>query len=151
MNVTTTEDIECEFLQNALTSDESDAVRFLWVTENSDAELEVLSNVFGARSSSFLLNAIIKHHKNYKDVYPASLSILNSRRYVYDMIHSVEDTDLACKIHEQMNFILREAVFNIRKWTPNVSLLQDRFTEEVNYKSMSCKVLEHCRNSADGV
>lgn len=72
--------------------------------------------IFVARSSSFLLSTTTKHHiKKYKNDYPSTFSILNSRLYVDAVINNLEDTDLACIIHEQISFILEEADFNMRK------------------------------------
>lgn len=50
----------------------------------------------------FLLKVSIKHHINkYKDVYAAFFSILNIRlTYVDELIHRLEDTDLAYAINK---------------------------------------------------
>lgn len=85
-----TVDIKDAFLQIALTPEERNAVKFLWVTEDLDAKFAVLRIshvIFGAKSISFLLNTAIKHLiKHYKNVYPAVLSILNSRQHVGALI-----------------------------------------------------------------
>lgn len=86
----------------------------------------------------FANETIKQHDKKYKDVYPSDFIILNSRLYVYYLIHNLEDTDLTYTINEQTKLILGEAGFNM---TTNVHSFQDRFMEEDNNEPKSCNVL----------
>lgn len=128
--VTITAHIEGAFLQITLAPKEKYAIRFLWVTKYLDAEPEVIRVarvIFVVRFSSFLLNATIKHHiKKFKNVYPASFSIMNSNVYLDHLIHSLENTDLVYTIYEEIKFILGEAGFNMIKWITNVHSLKDQ-------------------------
>lgn len=107
LNKTTiTADTEDDFLKIALSLEERDVVKFLWFKEDLKAEFEVsilTREIFGETSSSFLLNATIKHHiKKYRDVYPAAFVFLNSRSYVDDFTHNLEYIDLAYMLHDKL-------------------------------------------------
>ena len=65
--VTLTADIEKAFLMLSVTERDRDVLRFLWFDDISKLNPNVISLrfarvVFGVLSSSFLLNATIKHH-----------------------------------------------------------------------------------------
>lgn len=65
--------------------------------------------IFGARSSSFLLNVTIKHYiKKYK----MSLA-LSTVDYVNNLINSLIDTDLAYAIHKQIKPTLGKGGFKM--------------------------------------
>lgn len=102
--VAITVDTKGAFLQISLAPEERDEFIFLWITNDLDAESEVLRMthmIFKTKSCSFLMNLKIKHlTKRQKDAYPDAFSILNGKSHVDHLIHSIEDADLACTIHE---------------------------------------------------
>ncbi|XP_035221144.1 uncharacterized protein LOC118194067 [Stegodyphus dumicola] len=150
--VTLTADIESAFLQMALAPEDRDAVRFLWIKDDTNMEPEKLRMTrvsFGLRSSTFLLNATLKHHvSEYEKDYPIAFQIISNKLYVDDLIHSLQDEGTAFKVHRQGKFVLGGAGFTMRKWRTN-TLLQDRFNEKTAFDNSFCKVLGYCWNSLE--
>lgn len=155
-----TGDIEQAFLQISLAPEDRDAVRFLWIENHLDPESELVLKtlrmtrvLFGAKPSSFLLSATIKHHINkYKSTFPETFHLLNECMYVDDLLVGVNEESEGLKLYTEVKSILKEANFNMRKWTTNSKNLQSKFNlkeETMHQNSVENKVLGYKWNTQE--
>ena len=123
--VAMTADIEKAFLQIELNESNRDAVRYYWFEEDlSDnwpkmsPQLYRMKRVpFGAKASPFLLCATIKYHiKNYLDIYPKTVKLIENNLYMDDFIISVDSYDEAKQIKEEAIQIFADMKMNLTKW-----------------------------------
>ena len=83
--------------------------------------------VFGVSSSLFLLNATIKHHvEKFSSSHPELVKELLRSIYVDDVIFGASDEDSAYELYTNSKSILKQASFNLRKFTTNSTDLQER-------------------------
>ena len=115
-----------------VTERDRDVLRFLWVDDISKMNPDVISLrfarvVFGVSSSLFLLNATIKHHvEKFSSSHPELVKELLRSIYVDDVIFGASDEDSAYELYTNSKSILKQASFNLRKFTTNSTDLQER-------------------------
>ena len=102
-----TADIEKAFLMASVEKD-PDALRFLWVRDIHENPpkirlLKFTRVVFGVSSSSFLLNATIRHHlEGYRKSYPDLIQLLLDSFYV-------DELTTAANSEEETHFVYAES------------------------------------------
>ena len=130
-------DIEKSFLQIGLHPDDRDLVRFLWFKDGANidpkhfennelTELRLCRVLFGATSSSFLLNATLLHHcKKFTEEDKEFVYQLIESLHVDDL-HSVADTEQeAYNLYVKAKSLLSEGGFNLRKFQSNSIYLEN--------------------------
>lgn len=141
-----TADIQKAFLQISIAPEDRDALRFLWLSENStlkkpDIQVYRMCRViFGATSSPFLLSACIKHHlRKFEEVYPVTAELLNKYMYVDDFICGQDKVEDALQVYKEAKEIMKAASMNLTKWksnSPEISALENN---HVDFGSPSCE------------
>ena len=140
-------DIEKAFLMIAVTPDDRDVLRFLWVDDVNKQVPNVVvfrftRDVFGVSSSPFLLNATIRHHmERYVTLYPEFFEKFLRSIYVDDVSYGADNPDSAYELYERSKQTLAEGGCNLRKFVSNSTLLSQRIQqkelEELNRDSDS--------------
>ena len=108
-------DIEKAFYRVQLHKDDRDFVRFLWLSDDDDPDsnfdiYRFKAVPFGARSSPFILNSVIKKHLHDHSS-PISGDI-ESDIYVYNLISGNEITAEALQYYSESLRILEAASFS---------------------------------------
>ncbi|XP_064470107.1 uncharacterized protein LOC135384853 [Ornithodoros turicata] len=134
-----TADVEKAFLQIVLDPQDRDSLRFLWYATAPKAD-EALPPIetwrmmrvpFGAKSSTFLLAATIRHHlQSVVSRYPRTASLLSSHFYVDDLVVGVDSVDEGNMLYRESRDILIEPGMKLVKWTSNDSTLWKLFQAE---------------------
>ena len=125
-----TADIEKAFLMVSVQESDCDVLRFLWVQEVSEdppkiRPLRFTRVVLGVCSSSFLLNATIKHHlEQYKETHPDLIQLLIDSFYVHVLTAGAKSEE-AHSVFVDAKQILKEGGFNLHKFHSNSSSLQE--------------------------
>ena len=118
-------DIEKAFLNIEINPEDRDCLRFLWVSDISDKEPEIMvyryrTVVFGVRSSPFLLNAVLQHHiKTYQEEDPEFASKLLNSFYVDDLVSGCESNEKALELYQKAKERMLAGGFKLRKWKTN--------------------------------
>ena len=120
-------DIKQAFLQVQIAKEHRDFVQFLWFKDINETPRKINSLrftrvVFGLTSNPFLLNETIKIHvsrylpvPHYTDV--VKKLILNL--YVDDSTNSFDTVETVMEFYEELRSCLKEANFDLRKWSAN--------------------------------
>ncbi|XP_064469588.1 uncharacterized protein LOC135384311 [Ornithodoros turicata] len=125
-------DIEKAFLQIGLHKQDTDALRFLWYSTTPvtgqtlpDIETWQMTRVpVGARSSSFLLSATIRHHLRQSEWdYPETAALLQAHFYVDDLVVSVETSSDAEILYQYTLRMVEAAGMKVKKWVTNDGIL----------------------------
>ena len=134
--VAVTSDIEKAFLMISVATRDRDFLRFLWVDDPSKEDPTVLVHrftrvVFGVSCSPFLLNATVQHHLELHSETHSNLiwKILRSI-YVDDIVTSLKTEEQAYEFYVDAKALLKTGAFNLRKFSTNLSSLQDRVDSE---------------------
>ena len=120
----------------AVSKDHWDLLRFLWVDDihKDDPQLVIrrfARVVFGVNSSSFLLNATIRHHMNtYRTVGPSFVEEVLRSLYVDDLALSKPDSESTYDFYLKLNERLYKGGFNMRKWKTNDQDLQRKMESQ---------------------
>ena len=107
-------------------------LRFLRVDDidNPSPEIVVLRFtrvVFGVSSSTFLLNATIKHHiERYKEADPEFVEKFLRSIYVDDLSSGAPETNKGYELYLKSKLRLAEGGFNLRKFVSNSPELTNR-------------------------
>ena len=135
-NVALVADIEKAFLMISIDEKDRDMLRFLWV-DDVDSELprkQVLRFarvVFGVSSSPFLLNATIKHHMDkYRYTDEVFVDKFLHSIYVDDLSFGADTAEAGYELYLKSKKYLRKGGFNLRKFTSNHPVLQQRIDEQ---------------------
>ena len=125
-------DIEKAFLHVRLHADDRDFTRFLWLSDPSDPESELVvyrfcAVLFGATCSPFILNSVIHHHLSHYTS-PIAQDMLYSQ--YMDNIMSGCDTEDVIKYYTISRNITKEAKFNLRSWSSNSELLTAKASQD---------------------
>ena len=114
-----------------------DVLRFLWfddVYNKEDPNLIVLRFAhvfFGVSSSSFLLNANIRHHVElFVASHPQLVKVLIESKYVYDIVFRADSEECAFQKYQQLKDLVRAGGFNLRKFVTNLVPLQEKIDEK---------------------
>ena len=92
-------DIEKEFLNIEVDTQDRDCLRYLWVEDFNAKDLSVIVHrfrrlIFGANCSPFLLNAVLRYHiAKYEVVDPQVATKLTTSFYVDDLVSGSLDTE----------------------------------------------------------
>ena len=119
-------DIEKAFLHVHLHEDDRDFTRFLWLSNPSDPESELVMYrfkvvLFGATCSPFILNSVINHHLS-RYTSPIAQDMLNNL-YVDNIISGCDTEEGAIEYYTTARDIMQDAKFNLRSWASNSQLL----------------------------
>ena len=119
-------DIEKAFLQIKLHHNDRDYARFLWLSDTSNPNSELITYrfqavLFGATSSPFILNAVLRHHlQQYQTTVADDIT---QNLYVDNIISGCSSAEAATQYYQQARQIMKEANFNLRSWASNSSVL----------------------------
>ena len=129
-------DVEKAFLMIAVSEDDRNALRFLWIddVEKPQPELQQMRFtrvVFGVSASPFLLNATISHHlEKYHNDHPELVNTLKRSIYVDDVTYGANQEDDAYKLYTMSKKVFADGGFNLRKFVTNSPTLRKRISEE---------------------
>ena len=122
-------DIEKAFLIIQMAERDRDVLHFLWVSDITKEQLEPIALrftrvVFGVSSSSFLLNATIRHHLEHVRAKSAIIRKLMGAFYMDDVVTGASNEDEACSLYQVSKDVLKRGGFNLRKFCSNSALRQ---------------------------
>ena len=129
-------DVEKAFLMIAVSKDDRNSLRFLWIddVEKPQPELQQMRFtrvVFGVSASPFLLNATISHHLDkYHNDHPELVNTLKRSIYVDDVTYGADQDDDAYKLYTMSKKVFADGGFNLRKFVTNSPTLRKRISEE---------------------
>jgi hypothetical protein len=138
-------DVEKAFHHVKLHEDDRDAVRFLWLKDESDPESPFQAYrfrviPFGAKSSPFILNAVIMRHLKENDSAVAR-DMLESI-YVDNLVTGGKTTEETLNYYQEANATMKAAGFNLKIWATNNPQVAAKLEEDGRLdKSTSVKVL----------
>lgn len=116
-------DIKEMFRQIRIREEDRDALRFLWRDERREgppSEYRMTTVLFGTTSSP--CTALYIKNKNaeeYADKYPEAAVAIKRNHYMDDYLHSFATVEEATIISSQVNFIHKQAGFQLCGWTSN--------------------------------
>ena len=131
-----TADIEKAYLQISVFPPHRDFLRFLWFTDIEDDDLRIvklrfLRVIFGATSSQYLLNAVIRKHINrYAKEDPVFVQKLLDALYVDDLTSGSDTVSEGIELYEKCKKRFSEGNFNLRKWRTNSKELKEKIREK---------------------
>ncbi|KAK3727775.1 hypothetical protein QZH41_016420, partial [Actinostola sp. cb2023] len=129
-------DIEKAFLNIAVTKEQRDLMRFLWIDDvtKPDPTVEVYRFcrvIFGMNCSPFLLNATLKHHiSKYYSQDPETAQKVQSSLYVDDWSCGGENEDETFKLYQATRACFAAGGFNLRKWASNSKELMQQIIQD---------------------
>ena len=120
-------DIEKAFLHVFLDETDRDYMRFLWLSDPSNASSSFVTYqfkvvLFGATSSPFMLSATLKFHLT-QNVSATSKDLLHNL-YVDNLVSGCESEEAAIQYFTESGSVLNSAGFNLHLWSSNSPLLQ---------------------------
>ena len=138
-------DIEKAFLHVTLNEADRDYTRFLWLSDPTDPESDVIvyrfrAVLFGSVSSPFMLNAALHYHLR-KSSTPIAADI-ETNLYVDNVISGSESEADAVNYYNTSRSIMGQAKFNLRSWASNsVEVQSQAQTHDVAERDETTKVL----------
>ena len=125
--------IEKAFLHIRLHSDDREYMRFLWLSNPNDPNSHLLTYrfqavLFGATSSPFILNVVLRHHLQQYQTNVAE--DIKHNLYVDNIISGCSSEEAATQYHQQAWQIMKEAKFNLRSWASNSPVLNSLATQD---------------------
>ncbi|XP_057381572.1 uncharacterized protein LOC130704107 [Daphnia carinata] len=129
-------DIEKAFLNIALHPEDSEAVRFLWVTEPETSGSPLVAYKwkrvpFGLSSSPFLLRVTLnKHLDGMEPLYSTTVKQLKEQIYVDDYLGGADSIPTAKNRIQETKAIFQEAKLNMRSWVTNDKTLRKFLSEK---------------------
>ena len=128
-------DLEKAFLQIKLCDKERNVCCFLWKPPNGHTVTYRLTRVFfGATSSPFLLQVVLKHHLESETVEGDIAHTLLRNLYVDDTVNSVDTESEAEEFWSKSVQIFQRGGFNLRKLQTNTKTLQPFSKDESVHK-----------------
>jgi len=122
-------DIKKAFLNVALHDDDRDVTRFLWLSDPTDPESELVtyrfrSVLFGATCSPFILNGKLMKHVNSNTSNTAA-TVIARDLYVDNAISSFHREDDLLNYFRYSRDLMTQAGFNFRSWSSNSMKLRN--------------------------
>ena len=128
-------DLEKAFLQISLQESERNVCCFLWKPPDGHVISYRLTRVFfGATSSPFLLQVVLKHHLETETVEKEVANTLRRNLYVDDAVNSVNSEAEAKEFWLKSVQIFNRGGFNLRKLQTNAKTLQSCVQDEPVHK-----------------
>uniref|UniRef100_A0A6P6Y677 Uncharacterized protein LOC113794857 n=1 Tax=Dermatophagoides pteronyssinus TaxID=6956 RepID=A0A6P6Y677_DERPT len=113
-----TSDIEKAFWQIKVDDQDQKYLGLIWIDEYEKFQYFRMTVVpFGLTCSPFILQSTIQKHCEDTKLYPEISNELASKFYVDDYVNSMDNLPDAIENKTKIQEILKEASFNIRKWT----------------------------------
>ncbi|GBN88247.1 hypothetical protein AVEN_233614-1 [Araneus ventricosus] len=127
-------DIQKAFLKISVSCEDRDAMRFLWIHDDSNLSnpkvqiYRMCRVMFGAKSSPFLLSDCMEHHlRKFEGEYPKTVELLNSYMYVDDFICGTNTEMEAIEAYHNANTIIKKAKMTLTKWNSNSLVLRKEY------------------------
>ncbi|XP_070576393.1 uncharacterized protein [Ptychodera flava] len=116
-------DIEKAFLHVRLDESDRQFTKFLWLSEPMNPESPFKTYcfkviLFGAVSSPFILNAVVKTHLESRERTPTSTDLENNI-YVDNILSGTDSNEDAVEYYEESNHLFESCGFNLRSWSSN--------------------------------
>ena len=139
-------DIEKAFLMIAMSQEDRDVLRFLWVDNPLSSNPNVIIYrfarvVFGVSSSPYLLNSTIQHHLKQYSSRPEVVAKLLESFYVDDLVCDGNDEEEAYDHFSYAREVLSHASFNLWKFVTNSHVLRERMRREAESDQTHTHVL----------
>ena len=113
-------DLEKAFLHSALHEADLNVSCFLWLNPQGEIDVYRYRKVFfGAKSSPFLLQVVLKHYLEGSKSKSEMVSQLLRNLYMADPVNSVENTEKAGECWEDAIRIFKDGGFDLRKLRSN--------------------------------
>ena len=123
-------DLEKAFLQLSLHEEDRNVCCFLWLNPQGEIDVYRYRKVFfGAKSSPFLLQVVLKHHLEGSISESEMASQLLRNLYMDDPVNSVENSEKAREFWQEAIRIFKDGGFNLRKFRSNDEALLREFAD----------------------
>ena len=128
-----TSDIEKAFLNVKLDEHDRNFTKFLWLSDPNDPDSEFVvyrftAVLFGAASSPFILNAVLKTHLEH---IPSDITRdMKDNIYVDNLISGSKTVSESITYYQDSTSILQQGGFRLRSWATNNSQLNDIITQD---------------------
>ena len=123
-------DLEKAFLQLSLHDEDRNVCCFLWLNPQGEIEVYRYKKVFfGAKSSPFLLQVVLKQHLESFINESEMASQLLRNLYMDDPVNSMENTEKAREFWHEAVRIFKDGGFNLRKFRSNDEDLLREFSD----------------------
>ena len=123
-------DLEKAFLQLSLHDEDRNVCCFLWLNPQGEIEVYRYKKVFfGAKSSPFLLQVVLKQHLESFISKSEMASQLLRNLYMDDPVNSMENTEKAREFWHEAVRIFKDGGFNLRKFRSNDGDLLREFSD----------------------
>ena len=133
-----TADIESMFLQVQVPEQDRNCLRFLWRPRTNEPVqiYKYQRHVFGAKSSPTCANyALQRVGLDNEKEYPIAAKAIQNNFYMDDFIKSVETPEEAIKVFNQLQPLLSQHGFELKKWISNNDAVTEAIPEDL--KSIS--------------
>lgn len=116
-------DIKEMYLRIKIAPEDRPYHRFLWRdidTEKPPDVYQFNTLVFGVNASPFLAQYVTQQHaERYSECYPTAAETIKKSTYMDDSMDSVENTDKAIELYQQLSELWGKASMHARKWLSN--------------------------------
>ena len=138
-------DIEKVFLNRAITPEHRDYLRFFWIDDINEANLNIITLsfarlVFELMCSPGIFNAILHHHLTQNTTAdPTVVTKVLKSLYVDDLASGSDDTESALALAKKIKTRLPEGGLNMRIWSSNSKKLMSQFQRDPQFSAESCQ------------